>query len=285
MLLIDQLKTIKNLTDTENRIREYTLQHLSAMPTITIQQLAAASYTSHSAVIRLTKKLGFSGFKAFRYQLSTEIQRNALVVHDVDANFPFTPGDAPMAIAKQMADLTTTAISRALAQLNEHELARATDLLAKAERIYFFAIGDTQIRARSFQNKLVKIGKIVIIADEYNDSQWRAAAIRPQDCAVFLSYGGSSPTHTQFLKILAKRKIPTLVITGNPHSDQVKLADVALVTSQSENGDVLKVSTFASQVTFEYVLDVLFSIMYAREYQHNLVHLKTNYQEFYESKD
>ncbi|WP_155286319.1 MurR/RpiR family transcriptional regulator [Lacticaseibacillus zhaodongensis] len=278
MLLTDQLKTANNLTATEERLRDYILKHLDDVPTITIQQLAAASYTSHSAVVRFTKKLGFTGFRDFRNQLSKEAQRQALTVQEVNANFPFTPGDSPLTIAKKMADLTTTAVAHAFAQLNEQELGAAANILTKADRIYLFADGDSQIRARSFQSKLVKVARVAVIAEEYNDGAWNAAAIRPTDCAVFLSYGGNSSKHIQYLQLLHKHQVPTLVITGNAQSAQLAWADASLVASQDENDTAVKVSTFSSQATFEYLLDVLFNIMYARDYQRNLVHLKTNYE-------
>lgn len=53
MTLIDQLHLAKNLTATEQRLRDYMLNHLEAMPTITIETLAQATFASHSAIVRL----------------------------------------------------------------------------------------------------------------------------------------------------------------------------------------------------------------------------------------
>jgi len=41
-----------------------------------------------------------------------------------------------------------------------------------------------------------------------------------------------------------------------------------------EEYDFVKVGTFASQVAFQYVLDTLYSILYAKEYRSNVENLK-----------
>ncbi|MBO0459475.1 MurR/RpiR family transcriptional regulator [Enterococcus hulanensis] len=273
MLLIDKLRLQKDLTTTEKRIADYILQNLTTIPAINVAELANNTYTSHSSVIRLAQKMGYDGFRDFRIAVSAIAHSELYRSNPVDANFPFLPQDSTNDIAKKIADLTINTVQRTYAQLNEQVLDETVDLLAKADRIFLFAQGDSQIRARSFQNKLVKINKFLIIADEYADEDWNAASLTSRDCAIFITYRARVPQYERMMKHFLNENIPAVLLTGNSQSNLIPLAAQAIVFTQEEM-DFLKVSTFSSQVAFEYILDTLFSLLYAKEFQQNLAAFK-----------
>ncbi|MBO0452270.1 MurR/RpiR family transcriptional regulator [Candidatus Enterococcus murrayae] len=269
MLLIDKLRLQKDLTNTEKRIADYILQHLTTIPAINVAELAKNTYTSHSSVIRLAQKMGYDGFRDFRVAVSEIAHSELYRSEPVDANFPFMPQDSTKEIAKKIADLTINTVQRTYAQLEDQILDDTVNLLAKAERIFLFAQGDSQIRARSFQNKLVKINRFLIIADEYADEDWNAASLTSNDCAIFITYRARVPQYERMMKHFLNENIPAVLLTGNSQSNLIPLAAQAIVFTQEEM-DFLKVSTFSSQVAFEYILDTLFSLLYAKEFQKNL---------------
>ncbi|CZQ92697.1 MurR/RpiR family transcriptional regulator [Trichococcus ilyis] len=273
MSLLKKLQAKQNFTDTEERIADYILANLEDVPDMVIQQLADQTFTSHSAIIRLSQKLGFSGYRSFKVALIHDIQSDKHAPTIVDPNFPFLPMDSPMAIAKKMADLTIETVRKTLVKLEKDKLNKAVDLLEKADKIFLFATGDSQIRARSYQNKFIKINKHLIIGDEYGESAWNALSMSKNDCALFISYGGNSPTHKKIIKYLNSMKIPCILLTANTEQETSKLCDLVIEVPYDEF-DFFKVGTFSSQISFEYILDTLFSILYAREYTKNLNSLK-----------
>lgn len=273
MLLIDKLRLQKDLTNTEKRIADYILQNLTEIPAINVAELAKNTYTSHSSVIRLAQKMGYDGFRDFRVAISEIAHSDIYRPAPVDANFPFLPQDSTKEIAKKMADLTVNTVQRTYAQLDDVILDKAAELLANAERIFLFAQGDSQIRARSFQNKLVKINKFLIIADEYADEDWNAASLTSKDCAIFISYRARVTQYERMLKHFLNENIPSILLTGNSRSNLIPLATQSIVFTQEEMA-FMKVSTFSSQVAFEYILDTLFSLLYAKNFQQNLLDFK-----------
>lgn len=273
MSLLKKLQAKQNFTDTEERIADYILANLDDVPDMVIQQLAEKTFTSHSAIIRLSQKLGFSGYRSFKVALIHDIQSDKHAPTIVDPNFPFLPMDSSMAIAKKMADLTIETVRKTLVKLEKDKLNKAVDLLEKADKIFLFATGDSQIRARSYQNKFIKINKHLIIGDEYGESAWNALSMGKNDCALFISYGGNSPTHKKIIKYLNSMKIPCILLTANTEQETSKLCDLVIEVPYDEF-DFFKVGTFSSQISFEYILDTLFSILYAREYTKNLNSLK-----------
>lgn len=273
MLILDKLRNQADFTATEKRIADYVLQNLTTIPDSYIQNLATKTYTSHSAIIRLCKKLGFHGFREFKTAIAETVYSQMHTMHEVDVNFPFKPTDAPMIIAKKLSDLTTSTVQKAMMQLDNKLLNNAVDILLSSKRIFLFSQGDSQLRARSFQNKLIKINKFSIIAEEYVDETWNAVNLTPEDCAFFISYRGAVPLYKNFIEYFHSEKIPTIVLTGNPQSPLLKYSDVKLITIQDEY-DFAKIATFSSQTAFEYILDTLFSALYVREYRKNIISLK-----------
>lgn len=277
MLLRDKLRLQAELTTTEKRIADYILQNLTSIPAINVADLAQNTYTSHSSVIRLAKKMGYEGFRDFRVALSELAHSELYRVEQVDANFPFLPEDSSKEISKKLADLTIDTVQRTYAQLDEQVLTKSADLLANAQRIFLFAQGDSQISGRSFQNKLVKINQFVIIADEYADENWHAANLTSQDCALFITYRARVPQYERLLNHFLHENIPSVLLTGNSQSKLIQLATQAIVATQEER-NFLKVSTFSSQVAFEYILNSLFSLIYAKDFQKNLTDVQRKNQ-------
>ncbi|KRL28133.1 rpir family sialic acid utilization regulator [Companilactobacillus paralimentarius DSM 13238 = JCM 10415] len=276
MLFSDRITHINDLTDNEQRIAKYIENNLDAVSTMAIQTLASKTYTSHSAIVRFAKKLDYSGFRAMRQDINKDVQQNIIKLNDVDANFPFSSTDSSVDIAKNISDLTINAVKRTLAQINEKELNAAAAKIMDSKRLVLFAIGDTQIRARGFQSKLVKINKFAIIAEEYSDESWTSVNLDENDLAIFLSYTGNSANYLKLIKFLKQQKVPTLLVTGNPDSKMIQYASQTIAIIQNEY-DIFKVSTFASQITFEYLLDTLFAIVYSQSYKKNLIKLQNNY--------
>ena len=276
MFLIDKLQATTNLTANEERIATFILSHIDEIPQMTIEDLAKKTYTSHSAIVRLAKKLDYEGFKEFKAELVEIVYRNLHKIDNVNPNFPFEPSDNSEVIAKKMATLYTETIQRSVVQLDYPLLEQVAKLLLKAKRIFLFAQGDTQIRCRGFQNKLMKINRFPIIGEEYADEDWVAANVTEEDCVMILSYSGRVKQYERFLQLFHDKKIPSVLFTGNAHGELNELADYVQVVTQTEY-DFWKIGTFSSQVAFQYILDTLFSIMYSQNYQKNVVNLKNKY--------
>lgn len=272
MQLITKLNQQIDFTTTEKRIADFILTNLNQVPQMLIRQLATATYTSHSAIIRLAQKLGYHGFRDFQRALTVEIAANGSETNQIDANFPFTADDSVATIATKMADLTINTVQSTREQLDTDQLIRAANQLTAARRIMLFSQGDSQLRARSFQNKLVKLDQLALIAEEYADQAWETANLTPADCALFISYAGTTHEHLQFAHYLHDQQIPLIVLTGNPASPLLALANIQLLTVHSEY-NFAKIGTFASQAAFEYVLNTLFATMYAQNFRHNLQNL------------
>lgn len=267
--LLSQLAEMQHFTPNEQSIASYILTHQEHMLHLNIQALAKATYTSHSAIHRLTQKLGLSGFKEFTICLAREFQQQQGQTSEVDVNYPFSLGESSIQIAKEIADLMIHTIEKNATFMEEETLSQTAQLLHQAERIFIYALGDSQIRAKSLQNKLFKINKYVIIATELSEWAHHTLNMTPRDCALFLTYHSNSPSYLKVSRYLQQEQIPFVTITAN---DQSELARSSTICIKLPNDEVklAKIGTFSSQIALEYVLNVIYSCIYKIDYKHHL---------------
>ncbi len=64
----------KNLTDTEHTVLEYILDHLDTVQTEGVRGVARANYTSTSTIMRLARKMNYSGFVDMCYKLRSLVE-------------------------------------------------------------------------------------------------------------------------------------------------------------------------------------------------------------------
>lgn len=260
---------MNNFTPNEKSIASYILTHKELMLHLNIQELAKATYTSHSAINRLTHKLGLSGFKEFSIKLAREFQQDAQNISNIDPNYPFALGESSLQVAKDIAELMKETIEKNFAFMDEASLTEAAHLLDQAKRIFIYALGDSQIRAKSFQNKLIKINKYVVITTELSEWAYHTINLTPQDCAIFLTYHEKSPIFLKAAQHFSREKIPFITITANHQSELAKMSTICIQVPNDETKHA-KIGTFSSQIAFDYVLNVIYSCIFQIDYANNM---------------
>ncbi|YCA44060.1 MurR/RpiR family transcriptional regulator [Bacillus sp. JZ8] len=267
MKILMQLSEMHNFTPNEKSIASYILIHRESILHLNIQELAKVTYTSHSAVNRLTHKLGLSGFKEFIIKLAQEFQQTA-DIPNVDSNYPFNLEASSLQVAKDIAELMKETIEKNFSFMDDNLLSQTAQLLYQSERIFIYASGDSQIRAKSFQNKLIKINKYPIIATELSEWAHHTVNLTKHDCAIFLTYHGKSSSYMKAAQHFLNKNIPFITISSTSQNDLAKLSTIFIQVPNDEE-KFSKIGTFSSQIAFEYVLNVIYSCIYKIDYMKN----------------
>ncbi|KRO00570.1 MurR/RpiR family transcriptional regulator [Companilactobacillus kimchiensis] len=269
MSVIQLLKQTTDFTETDKRIVDFILKNLESIPNLTITELAESTYTSHSAIIRLAQKLHFKGYREFKNALIKASILKSNQDQQIDNNFPFDEKSTDKEITETLANLTQNTITETVAQLDTQKLSQICDCLLKADKIMIYGQGDSQILARYFQNKLVKLNKIAIIPEEYREEAWNTTNLTVNDCALFISYGGMMKHYTKIMEYLKSQHVPIILLTGNPQTDLLRFATYSLITDNNEL-DYAKISPFSSQVGFEFLLNCIYAGMFKRNFRKNI---------------
>lgn len=163
--------------------------------------------------------------------------------------------------------------------LDTDTLQQCASFIKNADRVFIFASGDSKIRAHSFQIKLSKINKYITIISELTEWAYHTANMQKSDFALFLTYHGLSEEYIKAAQSLFNRNVPFGVITSASKS---KLINLGTLTIQLPNLEEKfnKISTFSSQVAFEFILNVLYSYYYQLDYEKNFDSLNNTLDTF-----
>ena len=270
MTILEKLHYKENFTPTEQSIITYLIENIHCIPEMTIQQLALTTHSSNAAIIRICKKIGYSGFKDFKLALAIELESSKFVNQSVNFSTPFYQSESTREIINDLSSLYKETIQLMQSQIHIQDYEKMSHIMIKSQRIVIFAIGDTRITAMNFINKLIKINIHPILATENYEEIAIAYNMTPQDCALFISYNGINEQFKTCVQILNKKHVPILFITANHNSPLLTLSQSQIIIPDKE--DDYKIGTFYSQISFQFILTILYSLIYKKDYAHHHQH-------------
>lgn len=251
-------------------IGTFILEKKSALTRYSLQEIADATYTSKAAVVRFAKALGFSGWKEFLKAFWEEQSYQEQHYTDIDANYPFDADSSRQDIINQLCSLQVESLLDTADLLDGAPLAECAELLLRSRRIAMFGLNPNLTLAELFQRKMLSIGRQVELPS-MGDSGLLAHSLTAEDCAVIISYSGNSIRHgpLSVLPALEERGVPVIALTSVGDNLLRQRADYTLSISSYERL-YSKISTFATENSILYILNVLFSCCFAADYQANI---------------
>lgn len=262
MTIIEKMKN-NEFTQGEKVIIEYIFNHFDEFEDITITQLAKLSYTSNATIIRLCHKLDFQGFKQLKIALLKEKESLKYSVKDVDYTTPFQNKESIEDIEQNMYSLYLETIHQIHATIQLNEIRKISQMLMNSHRIFIFGIGDAKISSMNFINKMIKIGYFPILATEHDEQYNIINQMKKDDCALFISYSGQHEDYKICARKLFKKDIPIALITANQNNFIRSFVKYSLYIPDYEKEN--KIATFYSQIAFQYVLNLIYAIIYSKK--------------------
>lgn len=182
--------------ETERSILAYLLQHQREVAESSVHRVAERTFTSASSVMRLTKKLGFSGFAELKYFIRTSLAEAS-------------PGEGVDLLAAQREDLEAT-----MAQLERVDLEPIVRRIHESSAVYCLGTGFAQRTAVSeFSKSLLTNGKSSSVIPDLTELRVGLPMMKPEDLMVLVSLSGDTPDYAEIPQMLALRGIPTLAVT------------------------------------------------------------------------
>lgn len=252
----------KNLryTAAEQAVIAYLEKHINQIEGLTITRLAQESLTSNATIIRLSHKVGCSGFKDLKVKIIKNIELNRLTDNHVDFSFPFSPVDDLPTIKNAMADLYQNGLNLLRDKIDMTKVKEVAALILHAARVFIYASGDTGITVKSFINLVNKLNIYPILATENGEQGNITARLLPRDLAIFVSYNKYAFNYREELATLLDKGNQIVLITANTKPPVFKKATVGIAIPDEEKQK--KVATFYSQFAFHFVLNLVFAILY-----------------------
>lgn len=268
MLLQERIET-QPFTTSEKQVVDYLLEQQRNIQNKTTAEIAAATFSSKSTLVRIAKKLNYSGWTALKADFLNELDYLEKSVSCIDANYPFTKRDSLMTIANKIARLEIESIEDTLSLITHDDLRRVVDMIARSSEINIFAASNNLLVAQEFSHQMSRIKKEVKIHSIQGEIFFNAYLAKQDSCGLIITYSGETGSLNQVAKLLVEQNIPVITITSMGENTTARYADAILRLCTREKL-YSKISTYSTDAAINYLLNVIYSCVFALDYDANV---------------
>ena len=259
-MLLVQLREMKNFTNHERDVAEYILGHMDQIPDISAGELARASLTSKATVVRLSKKLGLSGYQELKLRLVAEMNQSERISQLISKE-PITGNSSYSDIILTLPGLYDKAITNTRLTLDKNTMMRIGRFLQGAECIDIYGTGISYVLAQAAAFKCATLG-LECSAYESINGHYLAARKHKRTVAFLISFTGANRTVERMGEYLMTATNNHIVGILGPHS-QVTGKWCHEVVEIPNRDSVLSLDVITSFMAGNYVFDIFFSMLLA----------------------
>lgn len=259
--LVKLREIIDDLSPSEMKVAKYILNYSDEIVGMPIGELAEKSNVSKAAVVRLSKTLGFSGYRDFAIEIAGEMASQRT---DDNEYTDIQPGDKLDTIIKNVCLNNRKAIEDTLQVLDFEEVKKAVNVIHKAKQILFFGVGASGVVALDAALKFMRIGKY---CQSYADPHLHvtaAANLDKGDVAVAISYSGETRDILESARVAKQSGATIIAVTKYGKNTLSEAADIKLFLSSPETS--MRSGAMASRIAQLNLIDIIFSGVASMEY-------------------
>ncbi|WP_346844954.1 MurR/RpiR family transcriptional regulator [uncultured Rothia sp.] len=183
-------------SETEREILSFMLQNESIIAEATISSLAAQTFTSTSSIIRLTKKLGFTGFAELKYFVKNSLAQ-------------LTPQNSNFLQSGR------NDIEQTLKWIEDTDIHHILRMMHRARTVYCFGTGYAQRNAiQEFAKSMLACGKFMHVIPAKTEFAGALSAMGQDDVVIVVSLSGNTASVLDTIKTLSMRRIPLIALTA-----------------------------------------------------------------------
>ncbi|MCC5895421.1 MAG: MurR/RpiR family transcriptional regulator [Alkalibacterium sp.] len=221
MIDLNKLTSGKQLTKLENDILRYVVDNISDIQDMGVRAVARETFTSPASVIRLSKKLGFTGFTDMYYSLLPLVKKSEYSEESSDS----------LLVSQEISNLFVNCSQETM------DTFIRTVLMNKEKYIFLYATGFSKIIAEYMYKKLLTLGKKAMLAS--GSDSVGIFENNLNDIAVMLVVSRSGETEQVYekLKKASEAGIFTISITQESENRIAKLSDLNIQIHDSHKLD------------------------------------------------
>lgn len=224
-----------------------------------LKQIAEDAGVSEAMVVKITKKLGFSGFRDFRSAVSQYNRQPTAEMHQ-----ELSINDTSLEIVQKVFRTSIHALEETLAILDMAAFERAADLIHKAATRDFYGVGGSAQIARDVAHKFLRIGVRASVFDDSHMMLMSASLLAEGDIAIGFSHSGNTIAVIEAIQLARRNGARTIAITNYDSSALAQSADVVLCSTAQ--GSPLMGENAAARIAQLNILDAIFVAVAQRDY-------------------
>ena len=227
-----------NYTKSEQLIYDWIKKNPSTVVIDSIDALALETSTSKAAIIRFSKKIGYSGFAEFKFELSRYIISGSRENENES-----------MDIALSITSLYAGYIKQINDYIDLKNIRKIAKLISNAKRVKIIGKNRTGFSALQFRYRLTKIGfDAEALTDPILIEQIQESLTKG-DVAIIFTTRAADPKYYEFIKTVSKNGVTTVVITCT-ETKLIKQANYHVLLPSIENAST---SSFLDNQTILFV--------------------------------
>ena len=247
-----------HLTPLELQVAETITNRADLDERTPLKIIAVDAGVSEAMIVKIAKKLGFSGFREFRAAL---VGYNGS--HTANLYSEISPDDSSAQIVEKVFRTSIQALEETLAILDITAFDRAADILFGANHRDFYGIGGSAQIARDAAHKFLRIGVHTNVHDDAHMMLMSASVLSPNDAVLAFSHSGSTTAVLEPLDIARRNGARTIAITNYADSPITSRVDVVLCSTAQ--GSPLLGENAAARIAQLNILDALFVVISQRD--------------------
>jgi DNA-binding MurR/RpiR family transcriptional regulator len=249
-----------NLTPLETKVVDGVFGRRDFSDQTSLKEVADDAGVSESMVVKIAKKLGFSGYRDFRRNVSGYNRLPVVEMHE-----DLSPEDTGSQIVEKVFRASIQALEETLAISDIAAFERAADFIHRARQLDFYGVGGSAQIARDVAHKFLRIGVRASVYDDAHMMAMSASLLRPEDVAIGFSHTGATLVTLEALQIARKSGARTIAITNYLNSPIAELADVVLCSTARSSP--LLGENAAARIAQLNILDSIFVLVAQRNYK------------------
>lgn len=258
--------SLSQLNPTERRITEWLITKGNICHATSLREVATALEVSEPLLVKVAKKVGFSGFREMRtallsyfdalpYERDEEITENDSL--DTVLDKVFTNSIQVLKEARSVADSST--------------IGKAAHLIFNARRVVIFGVGGSASVGMDFEHKLLRLGIISHAYSDFHLMLMAASQLDENDVVIAISQSGETREMLNAANTANQRKAKIICITNDNGSPLSQCSDLSIF-SPAMSGPLLGQNAVARIVQLN-LLDTLFIAILLEDYQKNKIKL------------
>ena len=230
---------------------------------LSIRDLAQASQTSASTVVRFCRKLGCSGYKEFQrelvYELASMDDVNDVALEDI------SPNDNAEHVLRKVLHSDVRSMEATERLLDPRVLDECARAIEECRVVCLFGIGASQLVARDLEAKLSRVDKECRLHEDWHGQLLMARNLHADDVALIVSYSGLTQEMLTVARRARTRGAKVIAITRAVGSDLADEADLVLGVASTE--PLVRSGAMGSRMSQLLVVDALYAVYVTRDYE------------------
>lgn len=248
------IEILNSLTLTELGVLRYFDANKKSLLDMSVQAVADANFVSTATVIRLAKKLGYSGFSELKFQIREELRKQS----EVNKSLTF----------ESIVDEHIDNILNTRDLINKSLILDVVNKMNKADNIHFFGKGLTNSITSYYSKILFTLGINNYIYEDTHIAYLAAEKMNKKDLVFIVSLSGNTNQAIRMAQIAKSRKATIISITSNTSNTLSTLSDVQLTFCASEQSD--RVADSVSRTPSLFLFDIIVEVFIAKRENLNI---------------